>query len=101
MNTVHKILDIFETFLEEKGVVIPNEDRDDDPSAAILYGTDYGDLESLLIDLLEYEPVGIQMANMTFEGRLALNVEDINGGFVVDSATLDDFVQQILLRASR
>lgn len=44
MNTVHKILDIFEDFLEDKGVWIENEDRTGDEGEAILYGMDYGRL---------------------------------------------------------
>lgn len=36
------IVDIFEDFLEEKGVKIPNEERDENNSEAIIYGMDYG-----------------------------------------------------------
>lgn len=36
------IVDIFEDFLEEKGVKIPNEERDKNNSEAIIYGMDYG-----------------------------------------------------------
>lgn len=36
------IVDIFEDFLEEKGVKIPNEERDENNSEAIIYGIDYG-----------------------------------------------------------
>lgn len=49
-----QIIDIFEDFLEEHGVMFPNEERDQDPdNAAIIYGTDYGylseELETLMI----------------------------------------------------
>ena len=49
-----QIIDIFEDFLEERGVMFPNEERDQDPdNAAIIYGTDYGylseELETLMI----------------------------------------------------
>ena len=36
------IVDIFEDFLEEKGVKISNEERDENNSEAIIYGIDYG-----------------------------------------------------------
>lgn len=36
------IVDIFEDFLEEKGIKIPNEERDENNSEAIIYGMDYG-----------------------------------------------------------
>ena len=51
---VGDIINIFENFLEEKGVNIPNDEKDEDDFAAIIYGTDYGwlqtDIESLLED---------------------------------------------------
>ena len=48
-----QIIDIFEDFLEEKGVMFPNEERDQDPdNAAIIYGTDYGDLQDELTALM-------------------------------------------------
>ena len=46
---IGQIIDIFEDFLEEKGINIENDeknDRDDPESAAIIYGTDYGQLQS-------------------------------------------------------
>lgn len=49
------IIETFEDFLEEKGIDIPNPERDEDPCGSLIYGTDYGilsdRLESLLIDL--------------------------------------------------
>lgn len=56
---IGQIVDIFEDFLEEKGINIPNEDRDENGSEAIIYGDDYGiiseQIESTLRawDLLE------------------------------------------------
>lgn len=55
MNTVHKILDIFEDFLEDKGVWIENEDRTGDEGEAILYGMDYGRLYEEINALLATE----------------------------------------------
>lgn len=55
MNTVHKILDIFEDFLEGKGVWIENEDREGDEGEAILYGMDYGRLYEEINELLANE----------------------------------------------
>ena len=55
LETIGRFIDIFEDFLEEKGVEIPNDEKDQDDDAANIYGTDYGILESriesLLIDL--------------------------------------------------
>lgn len=41
-----QIIDIFEDFLEDKGINIPNEDRDQDEDGAIIYGEDYDVLRS-------------------------------------------------------
>ena len=47
-----QIIDIFEDFLEEKGIEIPNEERDDSDNPAIIYGTDYGNLSDELENLM-------------------------------------------------
>lgn len=53
LETIAQFIDIFDDFLDEKGVDIPNDERDEDPCASNIYGTDYGILsdriESLLI----------------------------------------------------
>jgi hypothetical protein len=46
------IIEVFEDFLDEKGIVIPNDEKDQDPDASNIYGTDYGNLESRLESLL-------------------------------------------------
>lgn len=55
LETLGLFIDIFEDFLEEKGIDIPNDEKDESESPAIIYGTDYGELsdriESLLISL--------------------------------------------------
>ena len=54
-----QIIDIFEDFLEEKGVKIDNpeklEDPDlrDDPDSTIIYGSDYGELQTRLQEMME------------------------------------------------
>jgi len=56
---VGQIIDIFEDFLETKGIDIHNDEKDQDPDAAIIYGCDYGDLyqdiEELLVNWSEEE----------------------------------------------
>ena len=46
------ILDIFEGMLDEKGIVIPDEDREGDEDEACLYGSTYYDLEDQITELL-------------------------------------------------
>ena len=50
---IGQIIDIFEDFLEERGIVLPNEERGQDPdNAAIIYGTDYGQLQDELAGMM-------------------------------------------------
>lgn len=43
---IGQIIDIFEDFLEDRGIQLQNDERDEDPDAAIIYGTDYCELHS-------------------------------------------------------
>lgn len=47
-----QILDCFEDFLEEKGVEIWNDEKMESENPAILYGTDYGNLEEEVASVL-------------------------------------------------
>lgn len=49
---VGRIIDLFEDFLEEKGIDIPNEDKIQSENPAIIYGMDYGFLQSGIEDIL-------------------------------------------------
>lgn len=54
---VGQIIDIFEDFLDERGVILDNPERDEDPNAdpegmANIYGTDYGELQDAIEDTL-------------------------------------------------
>lgn len=53
-NTIHAILDIFENFLDRKGIEIPNEDKEGDEGEAILYEMDYGVLYEEINELLAH-----------------------------------------------
>ena len=46
MEMLGCIIDVFEDFLEERGIVIENEEKDGDDSEAIIYGSDYDLLTS-------------------------------------------------------
>lgn len=52
-----QIIDIFEDFLDERGIELPNDERNQDPdNAAIIYGTDYGYLaEELEVMMIEWD----------------------------------------------
>lgn len=51
---VGQIIDIFEDFLEERNIVLHNDEREQPGTdAAIIYGTDYGQLRSYIERTLE------------------------------------------------
>lgn len=52
LETICEFIEVFEDFLDEKGIVIPNDEKDQDPDASNIYGTDYGNLESRIEELL-------------------------------------------------
>lgn len=47
-----QIIEIFEGFLEDRGIVLDNDEKYEDDDSANIYGTDYGELQTCLFDLL-------------------------------------------------
>lgn len=45
MLFVSAIIECFEDFLIDKGIDIPNDEKEGDPDASLIYGTDYGKLQ--------------------------------------------------------
>lgn len=52
-EVLSRLIETFEAFLEERGIDIPNEEKDEDIYASTIYGTDYGELEVNLFDTLQ------------------------------------------------
>ena len=52
LETICDFIEVFEEFLDEKGIVIPNDEKEQDPDASNIYGTDYGILSDMLEPLL-------------------------------------------------
>ena len=50
---VANIIEAFEEFLESKGVVLDNSEKDDPDNQANIYGTDYGDLQTEIETILD------------------------------------------------
>lgn len=53
LDDINDVIELFEEFLDDKGIVIPNEEKAEDPGASNIYGTDYGDLQWQLLNLFE------------------------------------------------
>lgn len=51
---VGQIIEVFEDLLEEKGIDIPNEEKEESEDPAIIYGTDYGELQSGIEEILQH-----------------------------------------------
>ncbi len=49
---IGQIIDIFDDFLEEKGINIPNEEKEESENPAVFYGSDYGEVQSQIESLL-------------------------------------------------
>jgi len=49
---IGQIIDIFDDFLESKGIDIPNPEKTESESPAVFYGSDYGEVQSQLEVLL-------------------------------------------------
>ena len=47
-----EIIELFEDFLEEKGIIIENDEKLEDEDASNIYGTDYGYLQSGIEEIL-------------------------------------------------
>ena len=41
MEMICTFVELFEDFLERKGIDIPNEEKNDIPEASLIYGSDY------------------------------------------------------------
>ena len=54
LTTISLFIEVFEDWLDEKGVVIPNDEKNDDPDASNIYGTDYGELSDRIEELLRH-----------------------------------------------
>lgn len=52
LEFIGQMIDIFEDFLEEKGINIDNPEREDSENPAIIYGTDYDSLSERLETML-------------------------------------------------
>lgn len=46
------IIEAFEDFLDERGIVLENEDKEEDEDASNIYGMDYAELEEAVGNIL-------------------------------------------------
>lgn len=46
------IIECFEDFLDRRGIVLKNEDKEEDEDASNIYGMDYAELEEGISDIM-------------------------------------------------
>lgn len=102
-----QLIDIFEDFLDEKGIVIPNEERDMDPNldpdnSANIYGRDYDSirsgLEEILVNwgILESDaPMAeylfkVSLNGVPCEGKLAVKATDEDAAYQIAKDMVSD-----------
>ena len=90
MTVVQKILDLFEEYLDEKCVVIDNPEREEDDNAAQIYGTEYGDLESKITEIIENEHCLITTNFPAFKAELKVEHDVIH----VKSDSLSEYIEK-------
>ena len=52
-NLVINVCEVFDDFLDERGIMIPSDDREGDPDEAAIYGSDWDDIMNRVKKLLE------------------------------------------------
>ena len=90
---IGQILDLFEDFLTEKGVEIPNPEREEDAEedAAILYGSDYGDLAEGIREILQnwaFSPA----LTLSEDGKMLLRCDENATGKVIIPAGVTEIL---------
>ena len=90
MTVVQKILDLFEEYLDKKGVVIDNPERDEDDNAAQIYGTEYGNLEDKITKILEEEKCIIITNFPAFKAKLKVEYDFVE----MTSESLSEYIEK-------
>lgn len=53
-------IEAFEDFLDQRGIEVPNDEKQDEPYASTIYGEDYTELENVVMDMLDaYEVINL------------------------------------------
>jgi len=80
-NLAHEIVELFEEFLDERGIKIENPDKQQDENAANIYGLDYADLFYGIQDLIskyKYVEFILSLWHTIIKGGMKMNVNTNN-----------------------
>lgn len=91
MRLAQEIIEIFEDYLEEKGIKIDNPEREQSgDNACQIYGTEYGDLEDKINHVLSGTECLICTNMGSASGKIEVNNEDIT----ITSEQLDNYLEE-------
>lgn len=91
MRLAQEIIEIFENYLEEKGVIIDNPEREQSgDEAAQIYGTEYGELENKINEVLS----GKECVVSTNMGLATGIIEVDDGNITITSEQLDNYLEE-------
>ncbi len=80
MTKAQEIIEIFEDYLEKKGITIDNPEKEGRTDTAIIYGTEYGDMENEINNILS--------STCTDKGieKYAVNIKEIYSTTIICDA---------------
>lgn len=90
-----QLIDVFEDFLDEKGIMIPNPEKNEDPdNPANLYGTDYENIQSALEEtLVNWGILESDVPEAEYLFKVSLNGVPCEGTLAVKAADEDTAYQ--------
>ena len=81
-----EIIEIFEDFLDFKGIILENEEKEDSEDPANIYGSDYGFIQTQIEDTMDHWNLNISEDN-TYMVTLDIPEEeksDVNDQYIKD-----------------
>lgn len=59
LDLSNELIEAFEDFLDEKGIDIPNDEKEESECPSTIYGTDYGDLQNRINEVLANNNINV------------------------------------------
>lgn len=90
MSLAQEILEIIEDYLEKKGISINNPEREENENAALIYGTEYGNLECKINEAINGKECHINTCMGGCDGVLIA----MDGKLYIESNDLDSYLEK-------
>lgn len=90
MTLTDKIIEVFENYLDKKDITIDNPEREEDPNASKIYGTDYSDMFVAINNVINGTTCDIDAGPLySFYGELSIKH---NGDISVRSEEVEEYI---------